>query len=110
MEENPYSAFWGAVREDWEDRRLPVFRLGTVVSAEPLVIQCGGLALDQGDLVVNRTLLRGRKEQLRLTGPEKTVEAEAELLEPILAPGDQVAMVTEDNQLFALLCKVVKLG
>lgn len=118
MEENPYSAFWGAVREDWEQRRTSAFRLGLVLSALPLTVQCGGIVLDREDLLVNEALLRGHKEQLELQEIAGTLHdhpvtggplsATSELTEPLLSPGDQVALLTEDNQIFALLCRVVK--
>jgi len=106
-----------------------MLRIGTVTSAAPLVIQAGGIPLSGSDLYVNRALL-GHEEKVSLLdvtgtldatcdcqqGSMKKLEATGGMLStgishPVsLAPGDTVALLSEDDQTFIVLCKVVKMG
>lgn len=83
MEGNPYSAFAAA----FAPREQGGFFVGTVTSAEPLQVDVGGISVSGGSLWVN--------------------EALGKLPELALKAGDQVVLLSEDDQVFYLLCKVV---
>lgn len=86
MEDNPYSSFWQAIRQEIAEQRIPANATGTVTSAVPLKIKMGNIELDQNDVKMN-ALLRG---------------------DDALQLGDTVLMTPRgDQQLFYVLCKVV---
>ena len=64
--------------------------IGTVTSGlqEGLRVQCGGTKLTAADIWINDGLLAGYR--------------------PALAVGDRVVLLTQDEQVYYLLCKVVK--
>lgn len=86
MEDNPYSSFWQAIRQEIAEQRIPANATGTVISVSPLKIKMGNIELDQNDVKIN-ALLRGSDA---------------------LQMGDTVLMAPRgDQQLFYVLCKVV---
>ncbi|MEG0839756.1 MAG: hypothetical protein RSF33_08150 [Hydrogenoanaerobacterium sp.] len=87
MEDNPYAKMAqpvGTVRR--------IIKMGVVTSKTPLKILADGLELCGSDLYVNSALL------FAATG-EQTLRA-----------GDNVAMLTEDNQTYLVLCKAVRVS
>ena len=137
MEDNPYTVMVGAMRKAGQDGRPTVFRLGTVMSLAPLTIQAGDIPLTGGDLLVNADLLprtrpavlTGTAALTTLTGTLTGTDAEGAvelsvsdggligeetitgtLVEQVgtLAIGDRVVLLTTDDQLHIVLCKVVE--
>lgn len=108
MEGNPYSAFAAA----FSPREQGGFFVGTVTAAEPLQVDVGGISVSGGSLWVNAALLQ-REYQAAISLPSHPEAPFAEpdgtvtLKELPFAVGDRVMLLTEDNQVFYLLCKVV---
>ncbi len=104
-----------------ENQGPEAFAIGTVTvgSQEGLRVQCGGTELTRADLWINEALLEGYTPQLEgdLTGSCSdggtcAVHMEREDLSRArfaLAAGDRVVLLTQDKQIYYLLCKVVKL-
>jgi len=113
-------------------------RRGKVLSAEPLRLDVAG-TIQEGDRVfISHRLVDGHKELLRLDcsgvsagfaltaecplsghsgsaanaaeGTLSTPRCTATQAEPVLKPGDEVLLLTEDDQIFFLIDKVVKAG
>lgn len=130
MRENAYSEIVGLMREagapggPGEPVRL---RLGTVLSAEPLRVDVAGTTQEGARFHVSRRLLAGYGETVTLRGGRggfsanggtHGVSLDAETLavnetrmtlaEPALRAGDAVLLLTEDDQTFYLVDKVVK--
>ena len=93
--------------------------VGTVerASREGLRVQCGGLSLGPGRIWINEALLEGYSPKLTgtLTGscPDggTTTPVAADQLtrgEFGLAEGDRVVLLTQDEQDYYLICKVVR--
>lgn len=94
MEDNPYSALVKTIRDDSAENRPASYRLGTVVSASPFIIEVCGNELGAGSFLINESLAR---------------HSETNDLENVLKAGDRVVMLAqEDSQLFIVLCKVVE--
>lgn len=118
MEENPYSTLAGAFAGP---RTGPAFRLGEVKKLSPLTVNVAGAEIS-GGIYVNAALLSGSSRSWSLTGEELTISggmtpasgpATGSGLQltaegPAIAPGDQVLLLTLDDQTFYLLCKVVR--
>ena len=97
------------------------FALGEVTAGtqEGLRVQCCGTELTAEDLRVNEALLTGYLPQLSGTlrgscsdGGSCTVPVDREDLARArfsLVAGDQVVLLTQDEQVYYLLCKVVPL-
>ena len=94
--------------------------IGQVVagSQEGLQVQCGGNILTAADLWVNEALLEGYSPKLTGTlpgtcpdGGTPTPVAKDQLTrsEFALTAGDRVVLLTQDEQAYYLLCKVVRL-
>ncbi len=101
-------------------------RLGTVRGADPLRVDVGGTEQEAGRFYIAERLLQGSREQVTLSGGSggftanggsHSVSLVADTLrisdtaltraEPVLRPGDRVLLLTEDDQTFYLLDKVV---
>lgn len=116
-----------SIKKQAQDGMIQPMRTGVVVSVSPLVVSTGGITLSGSDLLVNADLLP-RTRQVQLTEPEGTIEAmatgaasgtlildleEAGVLctaveqDGALAVGDRVVLLSEDNNVFVVLCKVV---
>lgn len=127
MQDNPYMAMLNGIKKQAQAGTFPTFRTGVVVSVSPLAINAGGIPLSGADLLVNADLLP-RIRQVRFTEPSGTVKASAtgaasgkitlDISEAdivctqteqggTLAAGDRVALLTEDNDVFVVVCKVV---
>ncbi|RXI50200.1 hypothetical protein DP124_12075 [Clostridium tetani] len=77
--------------------------LGTVISKSPLLVNCNGIQLDKGDLLINKDLLKGFKKMVKINGNKE----ELENLEGTLDVGSMVVLLTTNNQRFYLICEVI---
>ena len=89
--------------------------IGTVTSGlqEGLRVQCGGTELTAADIWINDGLLAGYCPKLSGTidNGAYPIHVDREDLSrdrPALAVGDRVVLLTQDEQVYYLLCKVVK--
>lgn len=102
-------------------------RLGRVVSTAPLTVNVAGLIQPPSALRVNERLVKGAKWKTKTTSPNSdyrglsgtvtgqvhstdTVidEATVEQLELDLEVGDEVLLLTSDDQIFYIVMKVAK--
>lgn len=102
-------------------------RLGEVITAAPLTVRVAGILQPTKALRINERLTKGAKWKTKTTSPNSdyrklsgavtgqvhsadTVidEAKVEQLEIDLEPGDEVLLLTEDDQVFFIVMKVVK--
>lgn len=93
------------------------FAIGTVTAGtqEGLRVQCGGTELAGADLWINEMLLKGYTPQLEGTihNGAYSIDVDREDLSRAqfaLEAGDRVVLLTQDEQVYYLLCKVVKLA
>ena len=90
MDGNPYSALLRALRPDRNGKRLGM-RLGTVTSAAPLSVRVAGLDLPES--------------AFRVTVATHYVQVAA--AKPEFAAGEKLLLLTEDDQTFYIMAKVV---
>ncbi len=109
MEGNPYARMLGLFQSE-DSGGTCRLRLGRVVRAKPLGVRTAGIELPPEALRVNWALTEGAAWSLHLTESEGGGEVRAAQREPALAPGDRVLLLTEDDQRFYLICKVVNGG
>lgn len=83
MEDNPFSALVNSIRDDNKKQSASYYRLGTVISVEPFMVDVAGTSQDEGAFLKN-SMLNFFEEGDRL------------LLMPI-----------EDEQRYIIICKVV---
>lgn len=140
MREDPYSEMIGLMREAGGPKGPvgPAhLRLGTVVSADPLAVDVAGTPQEAARFYISHRLVKEHQELLRLdcadvaeqyslsvscpisahggspassSGTLYTPRCVATQAEPVLKPGDEVLLLTEDDQTFYLMDKVVKAG
>ncbi len=111
MEGNPYSAMAGLFgisnKNDGFGAGLTM-RRGSVLTVTPFTIdvkgRAGSITASGSELMINESLLE-HTENLVPTG-ETPAPFEAKVT-PKLAAGDTVLLLTEDDQLFYVLCKAV---
>ena len=101
-------------------------RLGTVLTTAPLTVRVAGLTQPAAALRINERLVKGAKWKTKTISPDSdysllsgavtgqihsddTVidEAVVEQLKLDLEPGDEVLLLTEDDQVFFIIMKVV---
>lgn len=80
-----------------------LFYLGKVISISPFIVDIGQLQLDRDDLLINKDLLKGNIRKIKIGDMQ---ECEVENLEDVFKINDNVALITNDKQLFVLLCIV----
>lgn len=80
-------------------------RLGTVLSASPLKVDVGGTTQEAGRFYIAARLQDGYSEQVTVSGTDATVTKRG----PVLSRGDTVLLLTDDDQTFYLIDKVVHL-
>ena len=126
LEDNPYNVILNTVRRDVAERSRSPVRLGTVLTVAPLTVQTGGLVLAAADLLVNPDLLAYGEAGAALGGLTGSLNVTAScsdggsinsiavnsgsltasLSHPgRLAVGDRVVLLSEDDQVFYLICK-----
>lgn len=81
MEDNPYAALFGIMKPP--ENQLTLYQ-GKVIKASPLTIDAAGITLSGNELMVNTSIF-----QLNISD------------------GDTVLLLTTDQQVFYVLCKVV---
>lgn len=129
MDQDPYSRFVDLGRRMAADPPLNLeetsakeegaavrLRVGKVKSVKPLTVNAAGLTLPTESLRVNERLTKGAKWRVKLKSKQPdfrsstsgTVEdAEAEQLELDLEKDDRVLLLTQDDQIFYIVMKVV---
>lgn len=84
-------------------------RQGTILSASPLKVDVGGTQQEAGRFYIAQRLLDGHSEQVTVSGLEYGGDATVTQRGPVLTPGDLVLLLTDDDQTFYLIDKVVHL-
>lgn len=112
MDVNPYSRFADMIknpkRETSSEKKSGalLMRRGTVLTVSPLVIDVEGIAVSGNELMINAALMP-HSESFSPTGLEPpNFEA---TVTPKFEAGDTVLLLTEDDQLFYVICKAVSL-
>ena len=108
MEDDPYSSLAGMLGGKKGSGAGLVMRRGTVLTVTPLKIdvksRAGSITASGSELMINELMLE-HTERLVPTG--ETLAAFVAQVTPKLTAGDTVLMLTEDDQLFYVLCKAV---
>lgn len=136
MKEDPFSGLYGLMR-DAGGAAVPAgnarLRLGTVTSPAPLKIDVAGTEQEAARFWIAHRLVDGHREKLRVTGSAVSgalainaacgngshasmtirsgtvaLDAVAAQSGPVLAAGDTVLLLTEDDQIFYIIDKVVQ--
>lgn len=120
MEDNPYSSLIGEFQGIAAENNRSILRIGKVVLQKPLKVLTGDILLEKSELKVNHLLLNSYKQKatFRLSGghlsvgecsgtPNGEFNGEWNWEEPLFQVGDNLIMLTEDDQTFYILCKVV---
>lgn len=87
---------------------------GTVLSASPLALDVEGTPQEAERVYLCAGLLQGHTESVALSGLTSSTgtvdgsEAVLTVREPVLQAGDTVLLLTDDNQTFYLIDKVVQ--
>lgn len=140
MREDPYSGLVSLMQEAGRPQGPvgPAhLRLGTVLSADPLKVDVAGTIQEAGRFYISHRLVKEHWELLRLdctgvseqfsltascpisahpgsaassSGSLATPHCVATQAEPVLKPGDEVLLLTEDDQIFFVIDKVVRAG
>ncbi len=127
MQDNPYMAMLDGIKQRAQAGAFSPVRTGVVVGVSPLAVNTGGITLSGADLLVSAELLP-RIRELRLTEANGIIDGDAsgaangtlsiELQEmdivctaaeqdAALSVGNRVVLLTEDNNVFIVLCRVV---
>ena len=111
MDGNPYSRLVAAMREipgrSQGGTGLHI-RLGTVQSCTPLVVRTAGIDLPASALKINERLTAGSKTKQKIVTATSVLDnAEVTQLSLDLEEGDRVLLLTEDDQMFYIVMKVV---
>ena len=104
-------------------QRPASFAVGKVLSGteQGLRVQCGGTRLTAADIWINEALLAGYSPKLIARAPLPGTCPDGATSTPVtkdqltrgefaLKAGDRVVLLTEDQQTYYLICKVVTLG
>lgn len=140
MRGDPYSELVGIMQETAQPQGPvgPVhLRLGTVLEADPLKVDVAGTDQEAARFYISHRLVKEHWELLRLdctgvseqfaltagcplsahsgsaassSGTLNTPHCVATQAEPVLKPGDEVLLLTEDDQIFFVIDKVVRAG
>lgn len=118
MEKDPYNRMVDAMQQAGQGAgksgALHCY-LGTVLSASPLKVDVAGTTQEAAHFYIADSLLQGHTEAVALSGltaSTGTVDGGTATLtarEPGLQAGDLVLLLTDDDQTFYLLDKVVHL-
>lgn len=106
-----------------QSQRPASFAIGEVKvgSQEGLQVQCGGNVLTANDIWINESLLVGYSPKLIAVEPLPGTCPDGRTSTPVtkdqltrgefaLKRGDRVVLLTQDEQSYYLICKVVQLG
>jgi len=117
MQGNPYTRLRNLMRtEGAKQAETDALRMtcGTVLSTSPLTLNVEGTPQEAERIYISARLLKGHTEPVTLsgltcsTGAVDGSEAEIEVREPVLKAGDTVLLLTDDDQTFYLIDKVVQ--
>lgn len=100
---DPYSRLLRGLAPQQSDASLTL-RLGQVAGISPLSIEMAGLTLTEG-LWVNPELLE-QPRQAEFSLPGETLTGSLTVKKPLQA-GDRVVLLSDGDQVFYVLCKVV---
>lgn len=104
MEGDPFAAIAQIIENLGGNTGRLIMRRGTIITVTPLTIDVGGITASGSELRINAAMLE-HKETVVPTGVEPpSFEAS---VTPKLSKGDTVITLTEDDQVFYILCKVV---
>jgi len=81
-----------------------IMRMGTVLTVTPLTVDVGGITASGNELRVNSAMLEHTETVVPSGETPPGFEAS---VTPVLSVGDTVLVLTEDDQLFYISCKVV---
>lgn len=101
MDGNAYIRILETVHRDTPGAGIRLHR-GVVCQSMPLRVSVAGLDLPADIIYINAALVKSSTSD----GVETDVIAER--ASPALELGDQVLLITEDDQIFYVLCKVVR--
>lgn len=115
MDGNPYSRMIAVIRDEGGGNASTPpgvgpcrMRLGTVTQQTPLKIAVAGITQPSSALRLDARLCKGAKWTASIKGGDVDADrAELELSEPVLKAGDQVLLLTSDDQVFYVLARVV---
>lgn len=91
-----------------------ILRHGTVLTTDPLTVDVAGTTQTADHFYIADRLLQGHTEAVTITGLTSTTgavdgdEATLAAREPVLQSGDLVLLLTDDDQIFYLIDKVVQ--
>lgn len=117
MQGSPYTRLRKLMRtEGARQAKTDALRIarGTVLSTSPLALDVEGTPQEAERIYISARLLQGHTEPVELSGltcPTGAVdggEAMLTLREPGLKAGDTVLLLTDDDQIFYLIDKVVQ--
>lgn len=115
MEDNPFSAIVQQIKNISKEQIPTVFRMGRVVSIEPLRVETGGIVLEKNEIYLNKMIIdsgiQAGMQSISSAEIDSIIHQEeicAGYSPPILSIGDQVVMISESDAVFYLLCKVVR--
>lgn len=111
--EDAYSKIYNMMRSAPGDGRAgaPIhIRLGKVLSASPLKVDVAGTTQEAGRFYIAKRLLDGHTAKVDIRWENMTIDRATVIRAgPGLAAGDLVLLLTEDDQTFYLMDKVVHL-
>lgn len=93
-----------------------ILRHGTVLTADPLTVDVTGTTQTADHFYIADRLQQGHTEAVTITGLTSSTgtvdgdEATLAVRESVLQPGDDVILLTDDDQTFYIQDKVVKLS
>lgn len=113
MEDNPFAVLAGMLKSG-NDNQIFLYQ-GKIVKVSPLTIDAAGITLSGNELMVNTSLLQQIISINNISGELTTYSSEIDVSDgkltakfvPDLKVGDTVLLLTLDQQLFYVLCKVV---
>lgn len=114
MDGDPYAAMVALMREQGAESREPTslnarMRLGRVVNAAPLTVRVAGKDMPHSVLRINERLARGAKWRAKITSSDMELdETMTEQLALDLEAGDEVLLLTQDDQIFYIIMKVAR--
>lgn len=103
MEGNPYSKL--ANMFGGEKVGALILRRGSVRTVQPLSIDVGGITANSNELMINSAMLTHEEQVVPIGAEPPSFTAK---VTPKLSAGDSVILLTEDDQTFYVVCKVVK--
>lgn len=114
-QDNPYSGLVELMQKEGAANNPIPYLLGIVISASPLIIQVNKIQIYRRDVLINTALLGGSQAGVTLSGEAELDGAEKKDFKLTggtlttgggLVAGDQVVLLTLDQQQYILLCKV----